>query len=528
LMLLSPLLRSLLAELPCTSRLEPTLSLPDVTAQTLLNLQDLLSRGHCQLPLSLAQTADLLDLCQLLGVDIRKLHVGRQERAGLPVREVTVNIDSVRTKGEDIKAIIQQSRKEGNQIILTKSFKKAPSFVSKPPTNPNKDLPPQAAIVAVKKEKVSPVDEVQSKEDGEERMDTEQSSQPNTTPSVTLTTTPTPPSPPPARREKFACEKCKKVQETALLLKYHYCSHYMDILRKKFDNNEDSKKNICFICKKAHPNSRRLLLHIGVNHDKINDILKVKGFKQITSTTGKAAETKKVEDKEVSREDTEVNKKVMSGEADAEKKLSREEAVADKKVLSGETLADKKSFDIRSMMDLNTAPAAPPGPSMNSEEKKSLDSECNFNLECQVCRQKLGSFHQLEQHCCRHFMKELAEQFSAITEDMKCGMCNSAFKQKHSLLLHIGCKHGKINEILKQKGYVVLPAPIVNKGNGALQKQMQSRLLEIKKERREDDDNLKTEALDSPGEGDGQHEETLGPYAFKLSEVLNKFSVPSI
>ena len=108
------------------------------------------------------------------------------------------------------------------------------------------------------------------------------------------------------------CEKCKKVQETALLLKYHYCSHYMDILRKRFDGHEDSKKNICFICKKTHPNNRRLLLHIGVNHDKINDVLKLKGFKQLPPAPEKAGETKK-------------------------------------SFRGGGTVADKRSFDIRSI-----------------------------------------------------------------------------------------------------------------------------------------------------------------------------------
>ena len=150
-----------------------------------------------------------------------------------------------------------------------------------------------------------------------------------------------------------------------------------------------------------------------------------------------------------------------------------------------------------------------------------------------MCDKQLGSLHQLEQHCCRHFMKELAEQFSGIMENMKCGLCNSTFKQKHSLLLHIGCKHGKINDILRQKGYVVLPAPIVNSNNGSLQKQMQSRLIEIKKERLTEDDDVITKESKSSlkkeaGEDSMNQVETPGPHAFKLSEVLTKFSVPSI
>ena len=64
-------------------------------------------------------------------------------------------------------------------------------------------------------------------------------------------------------------------------------------------------------------------------------------------------------------------------------------------------------------------------------------------------------------------------------DDLRCSLCNTLFKQKHKLLLHIGCKHGKINEVLKQKGFAVLPAPCLEKGNNAMQKE----LIKIKKEK---------------------------------------------
>ena len=81
-----------------------------------------------------------------------------------------------------------------------------------------------------------------------------------------------------------------------------------------------------------------------------------------------------------------------------------------------------------------TESAAGPSSESVSAKKMLLDEECNFDLQCQVCRQKLGSFHMLEQHCCRHFMKELAEQFSGIMENMKCGLCNSVFKQVNKFI----------------------------------------------------------------------------------------------
>ena len=490
LVLFSPLVRSILSNLPCQASLSsPLLTLPDVSVITLLRIQDILTVGQCEESLSLIQTKELLDACELLGLDVRRLNVVQQkekkESSAGPVKEVAVNLDSVTFRAEDIGEMIRERRKEGKTIILTTSSRRQ-SKPSPPPglTKSNESLSSEAAMVVIKKENVAVSDAGESKESLEEK--------PEDNPETQETSQQTSP-------KKHVCEKCKKVHETSLLLKYHYCSHYMDILRKRFLSHDDSKKNACFICKKTYPNSRRLLLHIGVNHDKINDILRLKGFKQLTPV----------------QERTEQSKRSDNGDSGAK--------------------AEKKTFDIRSMMDLKTV--KPPGtdPGLNperetsggedSKEKNSLDSECNFQLDCQVCKQRLGSFHMLEQHICRHFMKELTEQFSGIMEDMKCGLCNLAFKQKHSLLLHIGCKHGKINEILKQKGYVVLPAPIVNSNNGTLQKQMQNRLLEIKKERM-DEDNLKAESSE---EQSSTRAETSGAYnAFKLSEVLNKFSVPSI
>ena len=82
------------------------------------------------------------------------------------------------------------------------------------------------------------------------------------------------------------------------------------------------------------------------------------------------------------------------------------------------------------------------------------------------------------------YFQELAEQFSNLMDDLRCSLCNTIFKQKHKLLLHIGCKHGKINEILKQKGHAMLPAPCLEKGNNAMQKE----LIKIKKEKMDKSD----------------------------------------
>ena len=108
-------------------------------------------------------------------------------------------------------------------------------------------------------------------------------------------------------------------------------------------------------------------------------------------------------------------------------------------------------------------PTSPPRP---------ISSPCNWGLECEVCGQKLMSIKLLEQHCCRHFIRELEDQYSYLIDGLKCTICNTLFKQKRRLLLHIGGKHGKVSDILKQMGYAALPCPVLVKSNSTMQKQL--------------------------------------------------------
>ena len=90
-------------------------------------------------------------------------------------------------------------------------------------------------------------------------------------------------------------------------------------------------------------------------------------------------------------------------------------------------------------------------------------------------------------------MKELQESFGNLMNDMKCNLCNNVFKHKQSLLLHIGCKHGKINDILRQKKMKVLPAQVLNNPSMAMQKKLE--------EAKEKEKRKKSGRMSSAGEG---------------------------
>ena len=268
---------------------------------------------------------------------------------------------------------------------------------------------------------------------------------------------------------------------------------FRGLLKKKYaELFEDNK---CLICQKTFANSGRLLLHIGVQHDKINEILKSKGLRVLppfmtTVSTPDSAAVSKTEPmtsqaNEPTRPELSVNTKPQ---------VNFEPAPA--AIVSNASTINPSTIPVPGPTNPTPplpTPASPTRPSAQTQENSQQDaSTCNYDLECEVCSQKQRSIQLLEQHCCRHFMKELQEQYVALMDGLRCTLCNNVFKQKHSLLLHIGCKHGKVNDILKQKGFAALPCPVNATSNAAMQKQ----LIQIKKEKME---TVKDEEVEQKG-----------------------------
>jgi len=122
--------------------------------------------------------------------------------------------------------------------------------------------------------------------------------------------------------------------------------------------------------------------------------------------------------------------------------------------------------------------------SLDSKRTGGADSPgCNFSLECEVCKTQAKTLSTLYSHCASHFHKRVEEKHTDLMQGLKCLLCGFTFKSKYLLTNHIGCKHGKINDILVEKGYKVLPCPI----NGAKQDEIQRSMISIKKERLEGD-----------------------------------------
>jgi len=106
---------------------------------------------------------------------------------------------------------------------------------------------------------------------------------------------------------------------------------------------------------------------------------------------------------------------------------------------------------------------------------------CNYSLTCELCQKENKTLQSLYNHVIVHIRVELERKVKDLMEGFQCKVCDQVFKAKAPLLAHIGCKHGKVNDILKEKGYNVLPCLLAT--NGKSGEEMQANLVQIKKEK---------------------------------------------
>jgi len=166
----------------------------------------------------------------------------------------------------------------------------------------------------------------------------------------------------------------------------------------------------------------------------------------------------------------------------------------------------------------------------------------NYNLECHfplpydkssICGRKVDNLVKLQEHIAGcHLMYKLKANYE--NQSLKCKKCGSTYKEARSYYLHMACKHGILDKLLKEEGLDVLPCPIAATNGSAMQK----KLIAVKKEMTnendgffnqvEDEDSHRQKLLaeDDDSFMESRVTEKKVPIP-SLDEILKKYKIPS-
>ena len=79
------------------------------------------------------------------------------------------------------------------------------------------------------------------------------------------------------------CAVCFKSFSSAVSLGFHYCKHFYDNLEhlELSDFIEAQAQTRCVPCKKTFPDREAVLSHVGVRHQRLNEVLRINGIDEL-------------------------------------------------------------------------------------------------------------------------------------------------------------------------------------------------------------------------------------------------------
>merc|ERR1719244_2240880 len=107
------------------------------------------------------------------------------------------------------------------------------------------------------------------------------------------------------------------------------------------------------------------------------------------------------------------------------------------------------------------------------------EGEIKYHSEskCFLCPHKAKNLGSLRAHvCAKHFSSDLKRSYSSFMHGNKCGLCQETLKSKMDLVIHIGTKHGRLNELLTLKGLPKIAPNTTSAANEDRQARLQKKI----------------------------------------------------
>jgi len=197
--------------------------------------------------------------------------------------------------------------------------------------------------------------------------------------------------------------------------------HYMraHFMRKaKIEFRKYSSNKTCKLCNKECTSSNYLLVHIGVKHKKVNELLRMEGYsehdKRRTLLNQEHINIGNVDD---------ISIELQNNEKEP--------------VSTNENIVDSSTSDLDSSIAWNAS------------------GDTDKGMNCQICPKQFPSLSTLYNHyTASHFFKDIQQKFPHMMDldEFQCRLCDKKMKQKLGLVQHIGTVHKKVNDILIASG----------------------------------------------------------------------------
>jgi len=408
LLLYSPLLRDLVNGLPCQGHLSaPLLILPDVKSVAVISLIKILLSGEADDIRNKSEGDYVCEVSKLLNIgietlDLIELSLSTQAEDKSKIVEPQLNFPKpilIETNSTIMK--METESLNGNQ-------EEELNIINNGINENLKDVVEEALIEYTN----GPADEV---EVNDVVLISEGSGSPQLSTSL-----------------KTRLHHCRLCPEKSYLTVNNLLCHY---IYTHFSAEIETfiKHRVCKLC---GFNGRKIEIHVGIEHQKIKEILQ---FRNLWNADWKPKGSKKTTSKYLK---------------------SSKDVKSNNEGLHDENLVDE------------------PGIQMASS-----DVNCNFDAKCEVCGDQSNSFYHLEQHMVsKHFQKELEVRVRHLISDKEnsCKICGDDYRYKSHLLLHLGCKHGFINDVLKENRLAVIPCTVKSSGYSDAK---QEKLIRIKEDK---------------------------------------------
>jgi len=275
-------------------------------------------------------------------------------------------------------------------------------------------------------------------------------------------------------RSDNVCQICGKDVEKKRMMS-HYTFHFKEEILTKCSDIINITSKTCSLCGRRFRKQNLLIEHMGMVHKKINGILVDKGLRPIEDKQLVTAFKTCLEEDDEGKVDEPIELETAIHQPDDSVKGNEElllgyDAMNNESelVLDCEVMSSALENDIKSEVRQEITPIEADllkeqqYITMLQTEDYITDTSSSDTINisgtetedaCQFCKKSVP-IRRILQHYSSHFMQEIKHNCRELMDfsKLKCKVCETKFKQKQSIVLHMGMSHLKVNDILISKG----------------------------------------------------------------------------